>query len=160
MNCLSFIFFDLILECYGMQFSVDELLVFDVLKYDYEVDWYLKNLRKKISLILEELKLRFVVVRNRRLVYLNKFVLEGQYFFEDVMRDREFYLYYEYVGKFQDSMGRNMVRFGECWLEMLMRRVEEVVLVFRIREEQQRLGVVECDWVGNEKMEELEEELE
>ncbi|KAF8117154.1 hypothetical protein N665_0012s0158 [Sinapis alba] len=148
------------LERYGSQLSVDELLEFDGLKHDYEVDWHLKNLRKKISPTSEELKSRSVAVRNRRLAYLNKLVLEGQYFSEDAMRDREPYLHHEYVGKFQDLMGRNMARPGERWSETLMRRAEEATLVSRIREEQQRLGVAECDWVGNEKMEESEEESE
>ncbi|CAD5334189.1 unnamed protein product [Arabidopsis thaliana] len=117
------------------------------MKHDYEVDWHLKNLRKKISPTSEEIKSRSVAVRNRRLAYLNKLVSEGQYFSEDAMRDREPYLHHEYVGKFQDVMGRNMARPGERWSETLMRRAEEAVLVTRIREEQQRLGVAESDWV-------------
>lgn len=149
------------LERYGSQLSVDELLEFDALKHDYEVDWHLKSLRKKISPTSEELRSRSVAVRNRRLAYLNKLVSEGQYFSEDAMRDREPYLHHEYVGKFQDSLGRNMARPGERWSETLMRRAEEAALVYRIREEQQRLGVAECDWVGgNEKMEESEDESE
>ena len=150
----------MISERYGSQLSLDELLAFDALKHDYEVDWHLKNLRKKISPTSGELKSRSVAVRNRRLAYLNKLVSEGQYFSEDAMRDREPYLHHEYVGKFQDSMSRNMARPGERWSETLMRRAEEAALVSRIREEQQRLGVTECDWVGNEKMEESEEESE
>ncbi|CAF2111788.1 unnamed protein product [Brassica oleracea] len=90
------------LERYGSQLSLDELLAFDALKHDYEVDWHLKNLRKKISPTSGELKSRSVAVRNRRLAYLNKLVSEGQYFSEDAMRDREPYLHHEYVGKFQD----------------------------------------------------------
>ncbi|VYS69559.1 unnamed protein product [Arabidopsis thaliana] len=148
------------LERYGSELLVDELLEFDAMKHDYEVDWHLKNLRKKISPTSEEIKSRSVAVRNRRLAYLNKLVSEGQYFSEDAMRDREPYLHHEYVGKFQDVMGRNMARPGERWSETLMRRAEEAVLVTRIREEQQRLGVAESDWVGNEKMEESEEEEE
>ncbi|KAG2257953.1 hypothetical protein Bca52824_077247 [Brassica carinata] len=126
------------LERYGSQLSLDELLAFDALKHDYEVDWHLKNLRKKISPTSGELKSRSVAVRNRRLAYLNKLVSEGQYFSEDAMRDREPYLHHED----SDEMA------------------EEAALVSRIREEQQRLGVAECDWVGNENMEESEEESE
>ncbi|CAN8267207.1 unnamed protein product [Cochlearia groenlandica] len=148
------------LERYGSELSVDELLEFDALKHDYEIDWHLKSLRKKISPTKEELKSKSVAVRNRRLAYMNKLVSEGQYFSEDAMRDREPYLHHEYVGKFQDSMGRNMARPGERWSETLMRRAEEATLVTRIREEQQRLGVAESDWVGNEKLEESEEEDE
>uniref|UniRef100_A0A1J3IYF5 Coiled-coil domain-containing protein 97 n=1 Tax=Noccaea caerulescens TaxID=107243 RepID=A0A1J3IYF5_NOCCA len=148
------------LERYGTQLSVDELVEFDGLKHDYEVDWHLKNLRKKLSPTSEEIKSRCVAVRNRRLAYLNKLISEGQYFSEDAMRDREPYLHHEYVGKFQDLIGRNMARPGERWSETLMRRGEEATLVARIREEQQRLGVAESDWIGNEKMEEEEDEEE
>ncbi|XP_024011006.1 coiled-coil domain-containing protein 97 isoform X2 [Eutrema salsugineum] len=148
------------LKRYGSQLSVDELLEFDALKHDYEVDWHLKSLRKKISPTSEELKSRSVAVRNRRLAYLNELVSKGQYFSEDAMRDREPYLHHEYVGKFQDLTGRNMARPGERWSETLMRQAEEAKLVSRIREEQQRLGVAESDWVGNEKMEESEHDDE
>ncbi|CDY28979.1 BnaA02g24970D [Brassica napus] len=127
------------LERYGTQLSVDELLAFDALKHDYEVDWHLKNLRKKISPTSEELKSRSVAVRNRRLAYLNKLVSEGQYFSEDAMRDREPYLHHEYVGKFQDSMGRNMARPGERWSETLMRRAEEAALESEEESEQEEV---------------------
>jgi hypothetical protein len=143
------------LERYGSQLSLDELLVVDALKLDYEVDWHLKDLRKKL-----DPDSRRVAVRNRRLAYLNKLVSEGQYFSEDAMRDREPYLHHEYVGKYQDLMARNMARPGERWSETLMRRAEEATLVARIREEQQRLGVAESDWIGNERREEEEEEEE
>lgn len=78
-------------------------------------DWHFKNLRKKISPTSEELKSRSLSVRDRRLAYLNKLISEGQYFSKDSMRDREPDLHHEYVGKYQDLMGRNMGRPGERW---------------------------------------------
>ncbi|CDY09509.1 BnaC02g20510D [Brassica napus] len=131
------------LERYGLQLSLDELLAFDALKHDYEVDWHLKNLRKKISPTSEELKSRSVAVRNRRLAYLNKLVSEGQYFSEDDIRDREPYLHHEYVGKFQDSMSRNMARPGERWSETLMRRAEEAALESEEESEQEEVETEE-----------------
>ncbi|XP_010518687.1 PREDICTED: coiled-coil domain-containing protein 97 [Tarenaya hassleriana] len=148
------------LERYGSQLTVDELREFDALNDDYEVDWHLNNLRKKMNPTSQELKSRSVAVRNRRLAYLNKLVAEGHYFSEDAMREREPYLHHEYVGKFQDLTGRSMARPGERWSETLMRRSEEARLVARIREEQQRLGVSERDWIGNEMVQEEEEEEE
>ncbi|GLT91162.1 hypothetical protein SLE2022_090630 [Rubroshorea leprosula] len=49
----------------------------------------------------EELKSRSVRVKNRRRAYLNKLILDGQYFSEDAMREREPYLHHEYVGGFR-----------------------------------------------------------
>ncbi|CAM8882920.1 unnamed protein product [Rhodiola kirilowii] len=56
---------------------------------------------------------------------------------------------------------RRMARPGERWSDTLMRRTEEAIIVAKIREEQQRLGVAEKDWVGNERLQEEDmEELE
>ncbi|KAH7549705.1 hypothetical protein JRO89_XS13G0069300 [Xanthoceras sorbifolium] len=95
----------------------------------------------------EELRSRSVTVKNRRLAYLNKLIGDGHYFSEDAMREREPYLHHEYVGKFQDLSERSMARPGERWSETLIRRAEEAILVAKIREEQQRLGVDEREWV-------------
>ncbi|MBA0680474.1 hypothetical protein Goari_012168, partial [Gossypium aridum] len=138
------------LERYGSQLTSDELHEFDALNDDYEVNWHLKHLRSKMSPTSEELKLRSVTVKNRRRAYLNKLVCDGHYFSEDAMREREPYLHHEYLGRFQDLSGRSMARPGERWSETLMRRCEEARLVAKIREEQQRLGVAQKDWVGNE----------
>ena len=76
------------------------------------------------------------------------------------MREREPYLHHEYLGRFQDLSGRSMARPGERWSETLMRRCEEARLVAKIREQQQRLGVSQKDWVGNESNPQEEEEDE
>ncbi|XP_050225398.1 uncharacterized protein LOC126674901 isoform X2 [Mercurialis annua] len=150
------------LERYGENLTSEELEKFDNLKSDYEVNWHLKNLRSKISPSDEELKMRSVKVKNRRLAYLNQLISDGSYFSEDSMREREPYLHHEFVGKFQDRSCRVMARPGERWSETLMRRSEEAVLVSKIRAEQIRLGVDEREWIGNEmnRPEEEEEEEE
>lgn len=91
---------------------------------------------------------------------MDKLISEGRYFSEDSMREREPYLHHEYLGKFQDPYGRSMARPGERWSETLMRRAEEAILLAKIRGEQQRLGVDESEWVGNERGREEEEEEE
>jgi len=147
-------------ERYGAQLNSEELREFDILNYDYEINWHLKNIRTKMSPTSEELKSRSVTVKNRRLAYLDKLVLDGKYFSEDAMREREPYLHHEFVGKFQDPSARGMARPGERWSETLMRRCEEAILVSKIREEQQRLGVDEMEWVGNERNQQQQEEEE
>lgn len=91
---------------------------------------------------------------------MDKLMFDGKFFSEDAMRDREPYLHHEFVGKFQDQSGRRMARPGERWSETLIRRAEEALLVEKIRREQQRLGVDEREWVGNERQQEEQEEEE
>ncbi|KAK4262516.1 hypothetical protein QN277_028068 [Acacia crassicarpa] len=151
----------LFLERYGSQLRSNELREFDALKSDYEINWHLKRLWSVMSPTSEELRMRSVTVKNRRRAYLDKLMCDGNYFSEDAMREREPYLHHEYVGRFQDQSGRAMARPGERWSETLMRRSEEAFLVAKIRGEQQRLGVAERDWVGNERIqEEVEVEVE
>ncbi|KAF3628353.1 putative casein kinase II subunit beta-4-like isoform X1 [Capsicum annuum] len=155
----------LFLERYGTQLTSDELNEFETLKYDYEINWHLNHLRSVISPTQEDLKSRSVKIKNRRRAYLDKLLSDGQYFSEDAMREREPYLHHEYLGKFQDPSGRSMARPGERWSETLMRQSEEAALVKKIRDEQQRRGVAQSDWVGFdaqelENMQEEEEEEE
>lgn len=147
-------------ERYGSLLTSDELREFDAVNADYEINWHLKHLRSKNTPTSEDLRSRSATVRNRRRAYLDKLICDGQYFSEDAMREREPYLHHEYVGKFQDPIGRSMARPGERWSETLMRRCEEARLVAEIREEQQRLGVAPRDWVGNEVNPQDEEEEE
>ncbi|XP_051119192.1 uncharacterized protein LOC127243289 [Andrographis paniculata] len=148
------------LERYGSKLTLEELGQFDVLKEDYEINWHLNNLRSVMSPTEKQKKSKSVKIKNRRLAYMDRLVMGGQYFSEDAMREREPFLHHEYVGKFQDLSGRRMARPGERWFETLIRRSEEAVLVERIRGEQQRLGVAESDWVGNEIERPNEEEQE
>ncbi|XP_017230517.2 uncharacterized protein LOC108205191 [Daucus carota subsp. sativus] len=151
------------LERYGSQLKFEELEEFDVLRDDYEVKWHLDHLRSVMRPTEEELKLRSAKVKNRRRAYMDKLIYDGQYFSEYAMREREPYLHHEYVGQYQDLSGRRMARPGERWSDTLMRRVDEGILVAKIRREQQRLGVAQRDWVGVEmelQQEEVEEEEE
>ncbi|BFG31227.1 hypothetical protein CerSpe_175020 [Prunus speciosa] len=148
------------LERYGSKLTFDELQEFDVLKDDYEINWHVNHLRSLMSPTSDELKSRSVTVKNRRRAYLNKLIFDGHYFSEDAMREREPYLHHEYVGKFQDPIGRSMARPGERWSDTLLRRAEEAILVAKIRGEQQRLGVSESDWVGGERNQQEEQEEE
>lgn len=148
------------LERYGSLLTSEELKEFDILSDDYEINWHLNHLRSLISPTSEDLKSRSAKVKNRRRAYMDKLMFDGKFFSEDSMRDREPYLHHEFVGKFQDQSGRRMSRPGERWSETLLRRAEEALLMEKIRSEQQRLGVDERDWVGNERQQEEQEEEE
>ncbi|KAL8053720.1 hypothetical protein ABFX02_05G091600 [Erythranthe guttata] len=148
------------LERYGSRLSVEELSHFDVLRGDYEINWHLNHLRSIIDPTVEDKKSRSMKIKNRRLAYMDKLMVEGHYFSEDAMREREPYLHHEYVGKFQDPYGRGMARPGERWSETLMRRSEEAILVEKIRSEQQMLGEEEEEEEQEEEEEEDDEESE
>ncbi|KAI3918596.1 hypothetical protein MKX01_041916 [Papaver californicum] len=148
------------LERYGTELKSEELDEFDVLKEDYEINWHLNNLRKVLSPTMEDNKYRSITVKNRRRAYLNKLIIDGSYFSEDSMREREPYLHHEYLGKYQDPSGRSMARPGEKWSDTLMRHYEETILVTKIRGEQQRLGVDEKEWVGGDVKEQEENKEE
>lgn len=92
---------------------------------------------------------------------MEKLVEGGEYFSEEAMRERESYLHYEILGRFQDPMGRVMSRPGERWSETLLRRCEEAEITEKIRGEQKRRGVDRREWVGGgDEMEEVESEEE
>lgn len=148
------------LERYGSLLTLEELKEFDTLSDDYEINWHLNHLRSLINPTSEDLKSRSAKIKNRRRAYMDKLMFDGKFFSEDAMRDREPYLHHEFVGKFQDQSGRRMARPGERWSETLIRRAEEALLVEKIRREQQRLGVDEREWVGNERQQEEQEEEE
>nr|GEV82757.1 coiled-coil domain-containing protein 97 [Tanacetum cinerariifolium] len=148
------------LERYGSLLTLEELKEFDMLSDDYEINWHLSHLRSVINPTSEDLKSRSAKVKNRRRAFMDKLMYDGKFFSEDSMRDREPYLHHEFVGKYQDQSGRRMSRPGEKWSETLLRRAEEALLMEKIRMEQQRLGVDERDWVGNERQEEQEEQEE
>ncbi|WJX94822.1 hypothetical protein P8452_76202 [Trifolium repens] len=150
----------LFLERYGSNLTSTELTEFDSMKHDYEINWHVTRLRSLLSPSPEELRKRSVMAKNRRRAYLDRLMIGGQYFSEDSMRDREPYLHHEYVGKFQDRVGRSMARPGERWSDTLLRRCEEAAIVAKIRGEQQRIGVPQRDWIGNEDFQEEEEEEE
>jgi hypothetical protein len=148
----------LFLERYGSALAPDELAAFDALSPDYEVDWHLRRLRAAAA----GQPRPAWQVRNRRRAYLHRLLREGDYFSEDAMRERDPYLHHEYLGRFQDPLGRAMARPGERWSDTLMRRAEEAVIVDKIRGEQIRRGVHPSEWVGgggtDESMQEEEEE--
>ncbi|XP_020579075.1 coiled-coil domain-containing protein 97 [Phalaenopsis equestris] len=136
------------LERYGTVLNYNELSAFDVLRSEYEVGWYVDRLRRSLVPTEADSRAKSATVRNRRRAYMERLIRGGEYFSEDSMREREPYLHHEYVGRFQDPVVRVLSRPGEKWSETLMRRCEEAMLVKKIRDEQQRLGVARKDWVG------------
>ncbi|RLN41838.1 coiled-coil domain-containing protein 97 [Panicum miliaceum] len=98
-----------------------DLALFNTLSPDYEVDWHLR----RVCTAAVGATPPMARVQNRRRAYLDRLVREGKYFSEEAMWEREPYMHHEYLGCFQDPLGRAMARPGERWSETLMRREEE-----------------------------------
>ncbi|KAL0920778.1 hypothetical protein M5K25_009945 [Dendrobium thyrsiflorum] len=120
------------LERYGGELTANELGVFDVLRSDYEVGWHVDRLRRSLVPTEADSRAKSATVRNRRRAYMERLIRGGEYFSEDSMREREPYLHHEYVGRFQDPVGRVSSRPGRsgrrlscagarrrCWLRRL-----------------------------------------
>ncbi|GJZ12180.1 pyrophosphate--fructose 6-phosphate 1-phosphotransferase subunit alpha [Tanacetum coccineum] len=99
------------IERYGSLLTLDELKEFDMLSNDYKINWHLNHL-SVINPTFEDLKSRSAKIKNHRRAFMDKLMYDGKFFFEDSMRDREPYLHHEFVGKFQDQIGRRMSRPG------------------------------------------------
>ncbi|KAH9331009.1 hypothetical protein KI387_003117 [Taxus chinensis] len=148
------------LERYGSKLKVEELQEFEVLKDDYEISWHLKHIKSFLVPTKEESRLHAVATKNRRLAYMNRLIDDGQYFSEDAMRSRAPFLHHEYVGKYQDPTIRGFSRPGERWSETLMRQSEEAMIVAKIKEEQERLGIKEEEQEEEQVVEEEDGEEE
>lgn len=92
-------------ERYGSKLSLEELNHFDVMKDDYQINWHLNNLRSIINPTKEETKSRSAKIKNRRLAYMDELMLDGHYFSEDAMREREPYLHHELSESFRIQVG-------------------------------------------------------
>ncbi|KAJ3672531.1 hypothetical protein LUZ60_007252 [Juncus effusus] len=146
------------LERYGSVLTPQELQNFETLRTDYEVNWHLNRLQRTTTPPTQQSN--SPAIKNRRRAYMEKLVQQGEYFSEDSMRERDPYLHHEYVGKFQDPVGRMMSRPGEKWSETLLRRCEEMDLVKKIRGEQIRRGVDVKDLIGCQEIQENQENQE
>ncbi|GAQ91540.1 hypothetical protein KFL_008030020 [Klebsormidium nitens] len=133
----------LFLEKYGESLSGDELLQFEGLKGDYEVNWHLNRLNDSLSPSPQREKARAAQVKNRRLAYMQRLEDEGTYFSEDAMRERAPLLHEQFMGPQTDASetrsGRQPVvpRPGEGLSELIIRQAKEDHIAARLKQERQ-----------------------
>lgn len=88
------------LERHGELLSATDLNLFDRLRDDYEVNFYLRQLEQQLESHVEIVQLSSQT-KNRRLAQLNRLIDEGTYFEDSAMRSRAPLLHHQYVGQYR-----------------------------------------------------------
>ncbi len=90
------------LERFHRYLEEDDLECFDDLSHQYEVNFFLREVRKR----LDKLK-SAVSVRNRRYEALKKLQQEGTFFSDDEMKARDPLMFEQLIGQYQTDEERN-----------------------------------------------------
>jgi len=83
------------LERWGRYLDEETLGYFDIYQKDYEVQFYLGKFKNQTNE-----KQKMTTIKNRRYMYLQKLISEGEYFSEDEMKNRDPILYDYYIGQY------------------------------------------------------------
>lgn len=87
------------LERHGELLTASELMLFESLRTDYEVNFYFRQLQQQLEPVSpEHLSAQ---TKNRRLAQLNRLIDEGTYFEDGAMRCRAPLLHQQYVGQYR-----------------------------------------------------------
>ncbi|XP_033115785.1 coiled-coil domain-containing protein 97-like isoform X3 [Anneissia japonica] len=133
-------------ERFHMYLAEEDLIAFENNKL-YEVDFYLKEARKRLASNNSD-----VVVKNRRYEALRKLEREGVYFGDEAMNERAPYMYNYYIGQYQSQAEKERpydntdLKFSTILIDFMHRQDREAL--FKSQQEDE-----EC-------MEEEEEEEE
>lgn len=124
------------LERHGEHLLEQELVHFEALRSDHEVDFHLKALEVARGGGLKSAPL----IRNRRLAAMQRLLAEGHYFSEAAMEQRQPWLFHQYIGRHRPSADASPpltdVSPGLAYAERLLDRAREATLA-DVREEQQ-----------------------
>lgn len=88
----------LFLERYGQLLDSQILQLFEPLSDNYEVSWYLKEIKSKH--VGDRKIVDKITIKNRRYKFLQQLEEKGEYFTKENMKLRNPALYYHYVGKY------------------------------------------------------------
>ncbi|CAD7703667.1 unnamed protein product [Ostreobium quekettii] len=144
------------LERYGRKLEAEELCRFEALRGDYEVDFYLKQLRPPENPQASTLK---ATVNNRRLAFLNKALMKGDFFSEESMRERAPLLFQEHLGHHGPSQPQPKFRKLS---EILISHMDEMDTQMRLKDEMMRegKGARQYHEVGRDEVQEQGQEEE
>ncbi|XP_070578147.1 coiled-coil domain-containing protein 97-like [Ptychodera flava] len=142
------------LERFGSFLESQDMQVFDNLKSDYEIDFYLKEIQKQL-----DRKKNLTKVRNRRYEAMKKLMDDGTYFSEDAMQERDPLMYEQYVGQYLTAEEKEQrhkkidqadLRFSTILMDFMDRKAVEELL--------QRQKKAEDDAMEEEEEEDSESE--
>ena len=114
------------LSRFGKYLQSCDLAYFDSLSRDYTIDFYLKEIRKRI-----DYSKNHVVVRNRRYEAMKKLIEGGDYFSDNEMKSRDPRLYEQMVGQYlsaeeiQQQIQANDLGDGSI-AKLLMHHIETI----------------------------------
>lgn len=94
----------LFLEKYGKFLQIQQLDLIETFYCEnYEVNWYLRNLKEQLQDISISSLTRKNRTKNRRFAYLQQLEEQGEYFSEESMKLRDPALYFHYVAKYNKN---------------------------------------------------------
>lgn len=130
------------LERHGELLPASELSLFESLRDDYEVNFYLRQLEQQLELMADHLSAQ---TKNRRLAHLNRLIDEGTFFEDGAMRSRAPLLHHQYVGQYrwQEDLAAKAAsgviptdRGGHPLSDSVMARLEEAQTQRRLDQQQ------------------------
>ena len=115
---------------FGKSFAHEDLECFDELKGDYEIDFYLREVRKYL-----DTKKRKTGVANRRYECMQRLVKESDFFSEEEMRKRCPWMYEQYIGQYlteEEKFNRDQSQMGAdpSLQEFLFNRLDRDITKF------------------------------
>ncbi|XP_076359822.1 coiled-coil domain-containing protein 97 [Tachypleus tridentatus] len=149
----------LFLQRFSKYLEFEDLVYFEPFKNDYDVEFYLKEIKKRL-----DSKRNTVKVRNRRYEALQKLIKEGTYFSDTEMKKRNPLLYEEMVEKYMTDDEREQAekfilkdfKFSTFLMEHIER---EEIQNRRQRQEDEENAAWEEGDSDSEEEEEISEEI-
>jgi hypothetical protein len=143
------------LEKYFNYLSTDDVFMFDIIKNDPVVDYYL-------SKICEPIGKKSAKVKNRRYEALQRLIRQGDYFDDESMKSREPLLYEQMIGKYEKHDETTSGEAGGTMhlTDFLMKHLENVSYSDRLKEMRISEGIEESEEEEEEEEEEDEDEDE
>ncbi|XP_060071957.1 coiled-coil domain-containing protein 97-like [Ylistrum balloti] len=150
----------LFLARFGAYLGADDLEYFRDKSDDYEIQFYLKQIKKERSTTYSANR-----VKNRRYKAMKQLIERGEYFSEDSMKHRDPYLYEQLIGQYltdeevQGQVDKSDLRFSTILLKHMDQLEENEVFKLQKDTEDSQFEEEDEDSDEEEEMEKEEEEI-
>ena len=123
---------------FGNHLAEEDLHFFTTLQGSYEVDFYIKEIRRQLDVRKNKQK-----IRNRRYEAMQKLMVEGSYFSDTEMKGRDPLLYEQMIGQYltEEEQQRDSVDPSEMRLSSMLMQFMEMKQNNAIRDLQQEREV-------------------
>lgn len=145
---------------FGSYLTADDLEYFKDLADDYEIQFYLNQIRKEKSKVYSANR-----VKNRRYKAMQQLIQEGEYFSEDSMKHRDPYLYDQLIGQYlteeeiNGQVDKSDLRFSTILLKHMDQLEENQVFKLQKDTEEGQFEEEDEDSDEDEEMEKDEDEI-